>query len=983
MKIILWKVSGDIVNDELKVLIRRFEEWTNMGYKILLLHGAGNQINKIVSEKNIPITYKDGQRITTLEVMDIVGDVAYEQQKYIVETANSVSSTVKYFPVKEPIFQGRPLEDYGYVANPVKCDIDKVQDIWSQGGIPVVHFLTETEDGVYNANADLCIRCLAIDYDIARYLTVVGFSLGSKKDTDLLRTINRNLHLNEIEEDMEERLSKGFLLKLQEINYMFRCHDEVPIFTLDKVYLGTNSVNGGLPKTLSDNDGSGVWIRRKEYYNVGLIGSRGFIGSELKKYLDENKFLKCIPYGGSDWEKVNTDDKMNKIDIWISCCPNNVLKENLIKYNIIKPILDVSSDFRHADGWKYSLCYTEKVDNSHHRMSNAGCYSTACNVVLKPLIDDNTKSVHITGISSYSGGGRDFKNKFPSLQNSVLAYEPLRHTQQKEMSGYLKFPVHFVPVVSDQFDRGILNSVQIDSHVEWNIDEVKAKLMNAYMDSKYVVCDFYNPNTFSTNYNSYSEMIYIGNIGISEDKRTLHIQSTIDNILAGGAFSSYLNVCHYLGVEDSRQYQMTVPEIPVDTFENYNKYLQDLKFPLGFHSSVSNVSFYPVELGGKHKKVLQLSSVRSDVLCEWSAVFTKNKVCGHPVTIGRKRLQLNGRLKGIIMNNKISNVGVAGGLEDAEMICEALSKEWKCDKNAIIPLSTGVIGQRLPRDDIIHNIHNVSNGENSVFELATAMMTTDHYPKAYSITLSNGALITGVCKGSGMIEPNMGTMLCVIMTDATIDSETLDYMLHRAVGKSFNNISVDADTSTSDAVVVMSSGLKSDVDMIEFQEALTNLCMKLAEQVVRNGEGVKHVIKVNLQNYDCSSEVVRKIGKNIVNSPLVKCAINANDANLGRIIGAMAREVEIDLEKTNVFIDDLCVYSKGVFLDWNSEKEKKMTEYFKKSQMYADKEKPDFPLTNNTVTITIDLGCENNKVFTVLGGDLTTDYVNINANYRS
>ena len=475
--IILWKISGDITQPDLIKLVQRFEEWTEMGYHICLIHGAGSQINEEITKQNIPITYFEGQRKTSLEVLNIVKTIAITQQSNIVRIANENSHSIKFFGIKNPIFEGVPLENYGYVLNPIYCYTEEIESIWSQGGIPIVHFLTEnmlksTQNvSIWNANADLCVRCLANNNKISKNLIAIGFTVGNDRDINLLKeSLSNNICLDDIPDfvkTFEQKLGKGFLLKLQEINDIYKnCQTDA---TIDKIYLTPTKCE--LPKTLSDNS-NGIWIRRKKHYYVGLIGSRGFIGSEIKKYLDNNKYLKCISFKGDDWNYLKSQER--DIDLWISCCPNNILKENLPKVNLNKPIIDVSSDHRHLEGWRYGLCYVDKVDNSHKRISNAGCYSTAVNCALKPIVDNFLiENISVTGISSYSGAGRDYQDKFPTLQNTLIAYDPLKHVQQKEMSTYLGLPINFVPIVSDQFDRGILASIQVtlSSAVDvWDID---------------------------------------------------------------------------------------------------------------------------------------------------------------------------------------------------------------------------------------------------------------------------------------------------------------------------------------------------------------------------------------------------------------------------------------------------------------------------------------------------------------------------------
>jgi glutamate N-acetyltransferase/amino-acid N-acetyltransferase len=405
-----------------------------------------------------------------------------------------------------------------------------------------------------------------------------------------------------------------------------------------------------------------------------------------------------------------------------------------------------------------------------------------------------------------------------------------------------------------------------------------------------------------------------------------------------------------------------------------------LTFPHGFKASTTNVPFLAKEIN--KKKVLQFTCIRMDVKSKWTALYTKNPICGHPVTIGRNRIKQGKPIKALWINNKIANVGVAGGFEDAEDICLALANTLNCDKNEVIPLSTGIIGWRLPREDIISHISYVVNGSISVNEAAKAIMTTDSYPKAYREKLSNGGSIVGIAKGAGMVEPNLATTIIILMTDVDCEQEFLNKALKAASEKTFNCISIDGDTSTSDCAILISSCLKTAVEEDEFSEALTKVCAYLARQIVWNGEGISHVIEVRVKN--CPDVKTGKlIGKNVVNSPLTKSAISGNDPNIGRIVGSMGRLIDnVDWSIVNVKLGQHYIFVQGKIIDWDIKIENEMTEYLKNCQIYEDQNKPAYPVHDNSVVIEIELNQGENDV-TIIGGDLTIDYVKINGNYRS
>lgn len=951
-KNIVWKISGDINNDDLITLVSNLKHYKEIGYNVCLLFGAGASINKELTGK---INYFKGQRITTDEVLPIIKNVVKTQMNNIVSIDKNV-----LIPVYEEIFTGKKLEDYGCVCNPTYANCRRIYNIWSEEKIPVIHFLTRLDDtrDIWNANADLCLRqlCISLNAD------VMGYSVGSTKDTDKFKV--KNIPLDEMNNFDFDIFSDGFKLKLVEINLAFKNNPK-----LQQVFIGCS-----LPTNFSSKDYEGIIIRRNKKYTIGVIGSRGFIGNEIVKYIQSNPNFICINI-------LNFDDVYKVyIDILISCCPNNVLKDYLLTHVALVPILDISSDFRHQEGWIYSYCFAENIiHNGLRKMSNAGCYSTASISAIYPL-KDLVNEVYITGISSYSGAGKDFKKKFPNLIDTVLPYQPLQHIQQNEMSEYLKLPIHFVPIVSDQFDRGMVCSIQLKGKKNWDIDEVKSIYNKAYEKNKFI--QFIPNESIAPNLVANTTNIVISNLSIHND--VLHIQSTIDNILIGGGYSAYIVICKYFGVDIYNNFKNInlIPSHNIISLEAYNSYLNKLDFPLGFKGYYTNVSFTPNHLN--RKKVLQFTTISMPFSCKWKAVYTKNKICGHPVNIGRKRL-LNGKgIKAIWINNKISNVGCEGGEEDAEEICKVLSNKMNCDYDEILPLSTGIIGWKLPKNDIIENINNSNYDKTySIKDIATSIMTTDKYPKASSVILSNGGIITAIAKGAGMIEPNMGTMLCVIMTDVLLSEEFIDKVLKNVVNKTFNNISIDADTSTSDAVILVSTGLKSGVDEKEFEENLLNICNTLSYQIVRNGEGVRHIIEVQVIGAN-DEDTARRIGKNIVNSLLVKTAIAGNDANIGRIIGAMGRNIDnVNWDKVDVCIGDEIIYENGKIINWNIDIEKKLSSYIKNSEIYLnDEKKPNYPVNDNSVLIKINL--HNGYInLTVIGSDLTEDYVLINADYRS
>jgi glutamate N-acetyltransferase / amino-acid N-acetyltransferase len=265
---------------------------------------------------------------------------------------------------------------------------------------------------------------------------------------------------------------------------------------------------------------------------------------------------------------------------------------------------------------------------------------------------------------------------------------------------------------------------------------------------------------------------------------------------------------------------------------------------------------------------------------------------GAPIKVGRKRLASGGPIQALVINNKVSNVcGGGDGEADAEMVCQAVADALGlASGELVLPSSTGVIGWRLPAKELAQDVipKAIDNLQSdSVLNAAKAIMTTDRYPKIRSKTLSNGARVVGIAKGAGMIEPNMATMLSYILTDATIAKSKLQSMLRSVVDQTFNCLSIDGDESTSDTVVCIASNQVSgdDDNDNEFETALLQICQGLASDIVRNGEGTSHVMRVTITNFPGTNRQARFLGRHIVNSPLFKCAVSGNDPNTGRLAG--------------------------------------------------------------------------------------------------
>lgn len=382
-------------------------------------------------------------------------------------------------------------------------------------------------------------------------------------------------------------------------------------------------------------------------------------------------------------------------------------------------------------------------------------------------------------------------------------------------------------------------------------------------------------------------------------------------------------------------------------------------YPLGFYSFGKNI--------GIKDSTLDFSVIYSEKICDAAAVFTLNNFPGSPVIVGKEHIQ-DGKLQAIVINSKNSNVATGQkGIENAKNTCTTLAANLGIRTEDVLPSSTGVIGVPLPIEKILDACKTAKSflKPGNLEEVAQAIMTTDKKRKiSFRVIESNGVkgVLYGIAKGAGMIEPNMATMLSYILTDLKPKNSNLKQMLKTAVDKSFNCMTIDSDTSTSDTVVLMSNGLAGEVPDELFQKALDEICIDLTKQIAADGEGVTKLIELDI--LEARDEIqARKIGKSILNSPLVKTAIYGGDPNWGRFVMAIGKvfDEKISFDKLSIEIGKISV--KGA----NSETLKQLSDYLK---------------NNSTIEISVYLGAgSSSKKF--WGCDLTEGYVEENAYYTT
>lgn len=405
----------------------------------------------------------------------------------------------------------------------------------------------------------------------------------------------------------------------------------------------------------------------------------------------------------------------------------------------------------------------------------------------------------------------------------------------------------------------------------------------------------------------------------------------------------------------------------------------DIKFTDGGVTAPKGFTANGIHCGiRKSKDKKDLALIFCEKECDTAAVYTQNLVCGAPITVTKNNIS-DGKARAVVCNSGIANTCNADGIEKAEGMCEITANALGISKSDIIVASTGVIGQPLDLEPVKNGINELVSGlnKNGSDSAANAIMTTDTVKKEFACEFTLGGKschIGAISKGSGMIHPNMATMLAFITTDANISSEMLKTSLLEVVADSFNMLSVDGDTSTNDTVAILASGLCENERITEknddyrmFTLALSSICEKLVKLMAKDGEGATKLVECVVTGaFDV--ETAKTCAKAVICSSLVKAAMFGSDANWGRILCALGYSgVDIDVHRVDVkFSSDggeIEVCKDGSGIDFSEELAKKV-------------------LSCDEVYILVDLK-SGASCATAYGCDLTYDYVKINGDYRT
>ena len=394
-------------------------------------------------------------------------------------------------------------------------------------------------------------------------------------------------------------------------------------------------------------------------------------------------------------------------------------------------------------------------------------------------------------------------------------------------------------------------------------------------------------------------------------------------------------------------------------------------------AAVAGVRIATAELGGRSKPRddLTLFGLAAGASC--AATFTRNAFCAAPVTVAREHLA-RATPRYLLVNAGNANAGTgARGIGDAKRCCAIVAEATGVPVESVLPFSTGVIGEPLPVERFENAVPIVAGrlNEDGWLDAAAAIATTDIVPKGASRSIDLGgrtAVVTGIAKGSGMIRPDMATMLAFVATDAAVAPDALRSMARDAVEASFNRITVDGDTSTNDACVLVATGAlggppidAGSPDFLALTEAVGGVALELAHAIVRDGEGATKFVTVEVEEGGNRSECLA-VAYTVAHSPLVKTALYASDANWGRILAAVGRAglADLDLSRTRIWLNGVCIVSGGG-------RDAAYTEAAGAEAVSRDE---------IVIRIALGRGQVKDRVWTC---DLSHQYVTINAEYRT
>ena len=732
---------------------------------------------------------------------------------------------------------------------------------------------------------------------------------------------------------------------------------------------------------------------------AGIIGATGYAGNELARLLLGHKEVEVAWYGSRSYidqkyadvyqnffkliDAKCMDDNMaalaDEVDVIFTATPQG-LCASLVNEEILSKakVVDLSADFRIKDVKKYEkwygiehkapqfideavygLCEINREDIKKARLiANPGCYPTCSTLSIYPLlkeglIDPNTIIIDAKSGTSGAGRGAKVANLYCEVNENIKAYGVATHRHTPEIEdqlGYacgqevlINFTPHLIPM-----NRGILITAYASLKKEVSYEEVKAVYDKYYENETFVrvldkdVC----PQTKCVEGSNYVDV----NFKIDPRTKRVIMMGAMDNLVKGAAGQTVQRII--------------------------------MKIITGGVTAAKGFQAASTAAGIKYQGRTDMAMVYSEKPCVAAGTFTTNIVKAAPVKWDQDIVYNHPSAQVIICNSGIANACTGEeGFGYCRATAKAAAETLNVDENSVLVASTGVIGMQLPIEKLSAGVKAMAPKLQGTLEAgnnaAKAIMTTDTKEKEVAVEIEVGGktvTIGGMCKGSGMIHPNMCTMLGFVTTDACISKKLLQEALSEDVKDTYNMVSVDGDTSTNDTVLLLANGMAENPEINEknedyqkFCEALNYINTTLAKKIAGDGEGATALFEVKIIGAESKEQAVT-LSKSIVTSSLTKAAIYGHDANWGRILCAMGYSgAQFDPEKVDLYFESkagkIQIIENGVAVNYSEEEATKI-------------------LSEDAVTAIADVKM-GDCTATAWGCDLTYDYIKINADYRS
>ena len=735
-------------------------------------------------------------------------------------------------------------------------------------------------------------------------------------------------------------------------------------------------------------------------YKIFVDGSSGTTGLRIADRLAERDEFEILKISEADRKDVRARAAViNESDLSFLCLPDDAAREVVPLLRDDVRILDTSTAHRTAPGWVYGLPElhgTREALKNATRVAVPGCHATGFIAPVAPLVElgiiPKAAHLNVTSLTGYSGGGKKMIAEYEAERTNEALNAPrpyglaLHHKHLPEMAAVtgLDTAPNFVPVVADYY-AGMETMIPLDvTALGVSAPQVASALAGYYAGQPMVkvhpLCEGTDGGFLAANKLAGNARLSAVNgfpLGGSCQRprpRTDEGRPCRNNPFTGGNGGLCPHpACGHLpprGKAFEVRYKIARG---VHTMSDFKSIPGGICAPKGFSAA-------GVHCGIRHNhSKLDLALIKADVRCAGAGCYTTNKVYGAPITVDREHLK-DGYAQAIVVNSGNANTCAPNGVQLAKDTCDIVAKELGIRADDVLPSSTGVIGQAMSIEPFARGIPEaaakLAADEAGSHDAATAIMTTDTHPKEIALEFAVGGKavrIGAIAKGSGMIHPNMATMLLFMTTDAKVAPAALQKALSTVVPATFNQISVDGDTSTNDTVLLLASGLsgaeiaEGTPDYDTFVAALTEVAEHLSRELAGDGEGATKLLECTVTGAP-DLATARAVSKSVIHSTLFKAAMFGADANWGRVLCAIGYTPgDFDISKTSVRLKSK---AGEVFVCENAA-----------YHPYSEDEAA-VVLKEDEIDILVDLG-SGDATAKAWGCDLTYDYVKINGDYRT